>query len=168
MTEVALVEENAVEESKPSTELMGVSSAAIQELQKVYAATGGDEMAAAVLDAAKNVSSPLHKYFEWDDTKAAAEYRLLQAESLIRRVKVRILKGDDSPPRVIRAFIATKELPSAGAQNRGSFTAIEDIAGESDKEAELLASIERDLQALRSKYAGAEELFEIALQNTQP
>jgi hypothetical protein len=36
-----------------------------------------------LLRAAKSKSSPLHKYFEWDDSKAAHEYRLHQARNLV-------------------------------------------------------------------------------------
>lgn len=40
-----------------------------------------------VVEDAKNPSSVLHDYFEWDDHKAAKEYRLDQARELIRSVR---------------------------------------------------------------------------------
>ena len=42
---------------------------------------------AVVLDA-EDPASPLHDHFEWSDEKAAAKYRLEQARSLIRSVRV--------------------------------------------------------------------------------
>lgn len=44
----------------------------------------------AVVDAAKDPDSALHDRFEWDDSKAAAEFRLEQARELIRMVRVQI------------------------------------------------------------------------------
>lgn len=42
----------------------------------------------AVVEAASDPGSPLHDYFEWDDTEAARKYRLDQARTLIRVVRV--------------------------------------------------------------------------------
>ena len=47
------------------------------ELDKL--AVDGKLTAQAVVDAAREEGSPLHGFFEWDDNKAANEYRLLQA-----------------------------------------------------------------------------------------
>lgn len=44
----------------------------------------------AVVRAAKDPTSPLHKRFEWDDSEAAHQYRLEQARRLIRSVMVTI------------------------------------------------------------------------------
>ena len=41
-----------------------------------------------VVETAKNPASPLHQAFEWDDTKGAHAYRLIQARTLIREVRV--------------------------------------------------------------------------------
>ena len=43
-----------------------------------------------VLDAAMPENSPLHEFFEWDDTVAAESYRMDQARELIRRVRIEI------------------------------------------------------------------------------
>jgi hypothetical protein len=44
-----------------------------------------------VIDAAKNPKSPLHQYFEWDDTEAARKYRIEQARELIRTIKIEVV-----------------------------------------------------------------------------
>lgn len=41
-----------------------------------------------VVAAAVNVKSPLHEYFEWDDSKAGVAHRLEQARSIIRSVRI--------------------------------------------------------------------------------
>jgi hypothetical protein len=43
---------------------------------------------AAVLDDARSPKSPLHKYIEWDQKKAAYQHQLDQCRELIRSVKV--------------------------------------------------------------------------------
>lgn len=43
-----------------------------------------------VLARAQNPKSPLHAAFEWDDEKAAVQYRLEQARALVRSYKVKI------------------------------------------------------------------------------
>ena len=47
-----------------------------------------------VLDAARDPGSILHRYFEWNDGDAAEQYRLLQVGSLVRHVRLTIIKPD--------------------------------------------------------------------------
>lgn len=44
----------------------------------------------AIVKDARNVKSPLHDEFEWDDSVAGHQWRLAQARALIARVKVQI------------------------------------------------------------------------------
>ena len=67
-----------------------------------------------VVDAAKNPNSSLHTYFTWDDTEAAAAFRLQEARALIKRVRVSVVRTDESVVHV-PSFI---RLPQgAGYQN---------------------------------------------------
>lgn len=50
--------------------------------------TDGRLVPEAVVEAAASPTSPLHRYFTWDDTEAAHEYRKQQARKLIRVVRV--------------------------------------------------------------------------------
>lgn len=47
-----------------------------------------------VVEAARDPASPLHSHFTWDDTEAAEKYRLMQARTLIRTVKLEITIRD--------------------------------------------------------------------------
>ena len=64
---------------------------------------GGALRPADVLDAAKDKTSPVHSYFEWDDTKAAEQWRLEQARKLIREVEV--TWSEPKGPRTVEATI---------------------------------------------------------------
>lgn len=69
----------------------------MQRIKKLYARlTPG-----LVLKFAKKEDNPLHPFFEWDDTEAAIKYRLKQAESLIKQVKV-IIHSSPTRERVAR------------------------------------------------------------------
>lgn len=57
-------------------------------------ATEGDVTASAVVEAAHSKNSPLHKYFEWDDQKAAGLYREGQAHEMIQSVRVTFVSED--------------------------------------------------------------------------
>jgi hypothetical protein len=52
-----------------------------------------------VVKAAREPSHPLHKRFDWDDTKAAHKWRLSQARDLIASV---VVEYEDSPGRVVK------------------------------------------------------------------
>jgi len=47
-----------------------------------------------VVRQAENPDNSLHPYFEWDDSLAAHQYRIAQAESLIRRVRIHLVRGE--------------------------------------------------------------------------
>jgi hypothetical protein len=53
-----------------------------------------------VVDAARNPNSSMHGQFNWDDTEAAHQYRISQARALIKRVKVNVIRADDTVVRV--------------------------------------------------------------------
>lgn len=50
----------------------------------------GKLTASGILAEAKNKTSALHSFFEWDDTKAASKFRLWQARVMIKRANVSI------------------------------------------------------------------------------
>jgi hypothetical protein len=60
----------------------------IIELEKIRINNDGKLKPVDVVKNAKNPQSPLHKYFVWDDTKAAHEYRLWQARELIKKIEI--------------------------------------------------------------------------------
>ncbi len=47
-----------------------------------------------IVTEAMKVSSPLHKYFEWNDSAAARNYRINQAANLVNHLEVRVKTAD--------------------------------------------------------------------------
>lgn len=140
-------------------EIAGVPAAVARHLQSL-ASSAGVLTVASVLRDAEREDSPLHKFFEWDDTEAAQRYRELQARQVIARVRVQLITPDDTDPVRVRAWISRRDIGVAGESlGPGAYVAIEDVAGETDREASVLRSIRRDIARMRRKYAGFEALL---------
>jgi hypothetical protein len=61
-----------------------------------------------ILADAKHDNSPLHSFFEWDDSAAAQQHRLQQARGLIRAV-VAVYVQEDKPAVRQRAYVHIAE-----------------------------------------------------------
>ena len=95
---------------KPSRREKGVIAKALQQIAgKNKRLTNED-----VIRAAENPAHPLHGHFTWDDTEAARKYRIIEAEELIRSVRVEILI--DSIRMVVPVYVRD---PSKGASEPG-------------------------------------------------
>ena len=78
-----------------------VAAKELCDIQKKHGSLTPD----VVVKEAKKKRSPIHDCFEWDDTTAAAKYRVEQAKYLIRTIEV-VFTGDDDEcePLHVRAF----------------------------------------------------------------
>lgn len=119
---------------------------AIQDrLAKIQAQNNGRLTPDAVVDDARDPRSPLHDQFEWDDAKAAHQYRLEQARELIRTVKcqVTVLETVIAAPHYVRD-------PTAAPEEQG-YVAITQVRSERelarrvvhDELGRIIAAIER-------------------------
>lgn len=81
----------------------GISPAkAATELKRISIAYNGALTPENVVAEAKKKSSILHKFFEWNDDKAAEQYRLQQARNLINNIQVTVVAHGKS--RDVGAF----------------------------------------------------------------
>jgi len=64
----------------------------LQRLQNIY----GSITPEILVNEAKKRKSPLHNIFEWDDTKAAGNYRLQQARILLNNIQVTVITDGES------------------------------------------------------------------------
>lgn len=83
---------------------------------------------ADVVDAARDPASPLHSHFTWDDSEAAEKYRLMQARTLIRTVKLEITIRD--VPLSVVGYVRDPEADAktAGYRNVAQLRTEEDAA----------------------------------------
>ena len=123
------------------------------ELDKL--AVDGKLTAQAVVDAAREESSPLHGYFEWDDNKAANEYRLLQARKLIRVVVQPCEPLDNQPMHVYQSLVTDRVVPGGGYRTTEAILSTEAWRNT------LLEQAKRELVGVRNKYASLTELAKV-------
>lgn len=106
-----------------------------------------------VVEAAREADSPIHAAFEWDDGKAAEEYRLIQARRLI--VSVRVLnspiQGDKAP-----AFVSVR-TPDKG---RAYVPTVEAMSDE-QMAARVLAEVRQFIESMERRYAGFRQAQEV-------
>ena len=74
-----------------------------EELERIYN-TDGVLTPAAVVDDARPEDAPLHSRFEWDDSVAGEQYRMVQARQLIRSVRVTVQPQPEASPVQVRVF----------------------------------------------------------------
>ena len=106
----------------------------------------------AVVASAESAKSPLHQYFDWNDSEAAKKYRLHQARQLISSVRVTII--DETPLKTpLQAFVHFADTREQNYQNLAS------VLSDDAKRRRLLEQGVRDLNAWRRRY---QELSEFA------
>lgn len=100
-----------------------------------------------IVTIASNSSSPLHKYFEWDDRIAAHGYRVQQARHLILSI------GIESNGGVIRSF------ESIVIDNSRLYMPTDQIKGSQELVDQVLQSVMRELLFWKQKHQQYQNFF---------
>lgn len=100
-----------------------------------------------VLTEAMNARSPLHRYFEWDDEKAAHQFRLEQARRLIRSIEVVLedAKGKQVP---MRAYYSVKD-----AEGQRGYEPMQFVFATPELADQVIQEAVTQLEAWKTKYA---------------
>ena len=97
--------------------------AAMASLNEIAKRNGGRITAEQLVDAARDADSPLHDYFEWDDSTAAHQWRITQARALIgsarlnitidsRKISCTAYVRDPSVDKMSQGYIQTAKIRS--------------------------------------------------------
>jgi hypothetical protein len=124
-----------------------------EALETIRLENGGELHPQAVVADARDEKSPLHRYFEWDDRKAAEAHRVDQARALIR--SIRVIEDNDPKPRP--AFLSIRSDDGVG------YRAIRDVLSSRDLRERLLAQAQRDLDAWTARYRELRDIVELVL-----
>jgi hypothetical protein len=127
-------------------EVQGVAPDAALALGAIVEREGVLSPSAVVAEAA-TATSPLHRFFVWDDTEAAHRYRLDQAENLIRRVRVVIHREPERTVK-LRAYVST-----GFDKGSHSYEPVESVMADPHRRQQVLLQIRREASALRNKLA---------------
>lgn len=107
----------------------------------------------ALLEDAKARNNPLHKAFEWSDTKAAHEYRLWQARHLINSIIVVVRGGNSEASKTPkRAFISVR------VDKKKQYSPRAQVLSEADLRLQMVNQAIRELISWRDRYADLDEL----------
>lgn len=105
-----------------------------------------------VLEKGRDETTELHKCFEWDDEKAAEQYRLRQARQIMENIKFITVNPtqEDSEPKEIRLYYHVPDTPG--------YTKTTYILQNENKYQLLLEQAHRELRAFKNKYQSLTEL----------
>ena len=112
-----------------------------------------------VLKEAKKKSSPLHIYFEWDDTEAGKRYRIIQAGNLIRSVRVTYDKNEEVSFKV-RAFVNVVPIEE-NEEGTKIYIPIHEALNTPSYREQLLADAKIDADSFVKKYKVLNEVKDI-------
>lgn len=126
-----------------------LSTAASQELQQIVAATDV-VVPEDIVEFARDERTALHRYFEWDDTAAAREYRIEQARRVLR-MAVTVVSAGNKP---VRALVS---LSSDG----GGYRPLHLVLADPHQRGVLLEDALQSLNRFREKYERLRELAEL-------
>ena len=101
--------------------------------------------------AQENEESTLNSRFQWDDSKAAHQYRLQQARQLIR-LHVTVV-SDDSPE--VKVWVS---LSGDRVQEDGGYRRVESVMSNDVQRAALVREALKDANVWRTKWKDLEEL----------
>jgi hypothetical protein len=127
------------------------------ELQRIAGTHGGMLHAADVVDAARNPQSILHTRFQWDDSKAAEQYRLFQARQLIRVVVTYI--GDEDAGKLTRAYVSL--TPDRTRNAGGGYHKVNAVLEDDSKRDRMLQDALEELARFRRKYSEIRALAQL-------
>ena len=114
-------------------------------LEQLRIAGDGELTPEVVIADARHSASPLHSLFEWDDTEAAHQYRLV--------VRYRAAPGDGA--RSVVAFVNVKD------GDRQYYTATALALSDPERRAIVLRQAWEDFQMLRKRYAQLTEFAQL-------
>lgn len=107
------------------------------------------------LDESRPEESPTHKLFEWDDEKAAENYRRQQAQRVILDLRIEIIK-DDGESTKAPAYVNVAPVDDVGSY----YNTVRAFSVRETREI-VLKRAYNELEAFRTKYRNLKELAKV-------
>jgi hypothetical protein len=126
----------------------------INELKRIASENRGILLPEAVVQAAKPRTSPLHDYFEWDDSEAAKQWRIHTARKLIN-VCVELI-GPKEDEREMRVFVSLRS-----DRDEGGYRLLDLVISTRNLRDQLLEDALEEMKYFREKYRDLQELAEV-------
>ncbi len=133
-------------------EYMTAKSAITKELIRLNQENGGVLTPHEIVEAAKNENSPLHDFFDWNDTEAARKWRIEQARHMLRICVWYDNRVSEKNP--MRVFVS---LTTDRKENEG-YRVITEVMNDEERRAVLMSDAEKELATFQRKYSMLVEL----------
>ena len=124
------------------------------ELEQIRSEHGGVLRAADVVEYARDPETALHQRFEWNDTKAAEQYRLWQARELIR-VVVQTRPANDAATRVYVSLADDRR------NDGGGYRTLDEVMRSKTMREALLKQAHADMVRFETTYRQLSELASV-------
>ena len=128
---------------------------ALDAITAIKEKSGGTISPDSLVEAAKKKTHPLHKLFTWDDTEAAAKFRLSEAGTLLRSIEITYLELPDQPRR---AFEILLRKQTGSSDVRTLYGTAEEVAADPSAHSKLIAEAVTTLMAWRARFRYLQEL----------
>jgi hypothetical protein len=143
---------------KAAAQIKGLDPQVCGDRMEYIKKTVGAVTAETVLEDARNINSPLHGGFTWDDNEAAEQHRLNEARYLLRQIVIyEEPKEPEGEPTIIRAFVNVQE------ENQPDATYVDITTAMSDPKLreQILERAYRELTAWKVRYEEFEEFARV-------
>jgi len=115
---------------------------------------------------AESKLSPLHECFEWDDSIAAGQWRLVQARQLLNHIEV-VIEMPNSETGHIRAFhhvfVDAESESESESLAKSGYVNIEEVIGNPEYHAQIIKRAVSELSIWRKRYKLYKELKPVFL-----
>ena len=125
----------------------------VDKIRDLAHKNGGAVTPECVVDEAAKSSSPLHRYFTWDDSEAAASWRLHEARNLINATFT-VTSVDAAP---VKAFISLTTERGKG------YRPIEDVLNATVLRDQMVADAYAEMQAFINKYQSLKAVSDVVV-----
>lgn len=129
-----------------------------EHIEEIKEKRGGITPQLLVIEAKKK-RSPLHNCFEWDNSVAAEQYRIVQAREILRYLVVIIEpETEDEEEIYVRGFIAPLDTEEDSHQ---SYLTISEVMADEDLDKAYKQQILRELKAIKHKSKSYNEFSKV-------
>lgn len=130
-----------------------------QRIEHLMSANGRSVTPMDLVEDARPKNSSLHEYFEWNDTKAAEQFRMKQAGYLLGHIIVHV--EYEGQKHQSRAFVNVRDVDSEARKPTRVYVEVERALGREEMRDQLIADALREASYWRRKYAMLKELDNI-------
>lgn len=139
---------------RPGFKFKGNPQVIGEHLEELATQTGALTPSSVVKDA-RDLRSPLHPHFTWDDTEAAESWREHTARNLIGSLVV-VRVNERQVAGLVRAFVSVRD-----ADNAGVYMPIVSVIEDAELRKQMLDRARRELHQWRNRYHDLAEFSEV-------